>query len=266
MEHNKDNHSHAHHPLIPLGVYFKTLGALLVLTVLTVGVSYFDFGSLANVIVALTIASVKASLVLMFFMGLKYDNNLNRAYILSSFVALVLLIGVTATDLWVRPQPKPVVVKSASGPLSQEEFDRLMGAGSELLTKGKSVYDVNCAVCHGATGKGDGVGGAALEPKPRDFSTAGASWKNGSSGKSIYVTLLYGIPGGGMASYKALPVTDRIALVHYVQSLSMDKQATAKGEERFADAIKEDGVGSSGAGPAKVALPIDFAIERILKN
>ncbi len=36
---------------------------------------------------------------------------------------------------------------------------------------GKAIYDVNCASCHGMTGKGDGPISAALTPKPRDFST-----------------------------------------------------------------------------------------------
>lgn len=35
--------------------------------------------------------------------------------------------------------------------------------------KGKGLYDRYCAACHGTTGKGDGPGGAALNPKPRDL-------------------------------------------------------------------------------------------------
>ena len=38
--------------------------------------------------------------------------------------------------------------------------------------KGKQVYDTYCALCHGPTGKGDGAGAAALDPKPRDLSSA----------------------------------------------------------------------------------------------
>ncbi|RZA05951.1 MAG: c-type cytochrome [Proteobacteria bacterium] len=269
---DEKNHAHTnadqgHHPLVPLKVYAMTLAALLVLTIVTVGASYLNFGSTANVLVSLGIASAKASLVLMFFMGLKYDSNLNRAFIMSSFAALILLLAVTAADLWTRPQPQPVKVVSAAVALSQEDFEKALGTSTpEAVAKGKEVYDVNCAVCHGAGGNGDGIGGAALNPKPRNFHAAAGEWKNGPSAKSIYVTLVYGIPGGGMASYKALPSSDRIALVHYVRSMGGHTDATAKADDRIAEAMKEDGIGGAGSGPVKMLLPIDFAIERTLNN
>jgi len=267
MEHNHahTNAEHSHHPLVPLRVYFLTLAGLLVLTIVTVGASYLNFGSTANVLVSLGIASAKASLVLAFFMGLKYDSNLNRAFIMSSFAALVLLLAITAADLWTRPQPQPVKVVSAAVALSEEEFQRALASSTpEQVAHGKEVYDVNCAVCHGAGGNGDGIGGAALNPKPRNFHAAPGDWKNGPSAKSIYVTLVYGIPGSGMASYKALPATDRIALVHYVRSMGGHTDPTAKADERIAEAMKEDGIGGAGAGAVKAQLPIDFAIDRVL--
>ena len=38
--------------------------------------------------------------------------------------------------------------------------------------KGQEVYNIYCATCHGPTGLGDGVAAAALDPKPRDLSSA----------------------------------------------------------------------------------------------
>ncbi len=38
--------------------------------------------------------------------------------------------------------------------------------------KGQEIYNVYCATCHGLTGLGDGVAAAALDPKPRDLSSA----------------------------------------------------------------------------------------------
>ena len=261
--HNHDHHGGGHH-IVPLPVYFKTLAALLVLTVLTVGASYVDVGHL-NIYVSLGIATAKATLVMMFFMGLKYDNNLNRAVILSSFVAIFLLISISASDLWTRKQANPVKVKSAAAALSTEDLNKLMVSSPELVAQGKQLFNTNCAVCHGSEGKGDGAGGAALNPKPRNFHAGLGEWKNGTSAKAMYVTLAYGIPNSGMASYKALPPADRLALIHYVHTMTPQVEQSSKGDSQFAAAVKEDGIGGAGGGP-KATLPIDFAIERLIKN
>ncbi len=258
-DHDHDKH-HAHH-VVPMKVYFITLGALLVLTVATVGASYFDFGKF-NFFVSMGIATLKAALVMAFFMGLKWDTNLNRTFILSSFAALSLLIFFSASDLWTREKPIPVRVVSTAGPMSTEEFNTMMVSTPELVAKGHEIFQVNCAVCHGAEGKGDGAGGAALNPKPRNFHGPMSDWKNGSSTKSMYVTLANGIPNSGMASYKALAPEDRLALIHYVHTFTPEVQAASAGDSAFAKAMADDGVGGAGGGGAKAALPIDFAIER----
>jgi mono/diheme cytochrome c family protein len=49
--------------------------------------------------------------------------------------------------------------------------------------KGKTVYTTNCESCHGPAGKGDGPVGAALDPKPRDFSTAQFKFDTDKDGK-----------------------------------------------------------------------------------
>jgi cytochrome c oxidase subunit IV len=67
MTMSADTHSHPGPKL-----YAMILGALLMLTVITVGAAYIDFGSM-NTVIALVIASVKASLVALFFMHLKND-------------------------------------------------------------------------------------------------------------------------------------------------------------------------------------------------
>lgn len=263
MAHEQHSENHSHH-VTPIPVYVKTLLALIVLTVVTVGVSYIDFGK-ANIFVSLGIATLKAALVMLFFMGLKYDTILNRVVILSSFVALAIFLWLSASDLWTRPQPKPVTVKAAGGALSTEDFMKLAAGSAELVEKGKAVYAVNCAVCHGATGHGDGVAGAALNPHPRDFTAPASKWTNGPSVKSLYVTLRYGVPGTGMAGYDTLPVADRWALVHFIRSIVTDKKESSAGDARFAQAMKDDGIGASGAGGAKASIPIDFAIDRITR-
>lgn len=83
------NHDSAHH-IIPFGTYIKVFAALIVLTVVTVLVAQVDFGAF-NAVVAFGIATVKAVLVLGYFMHLKYDDKMNRVIFLSALFFLVVL-------------------------------------------------------------------------------------------------------------------------------------------------------------------------------
>jgi cytochrome c oxidase subunit 4 len=90
------HHAHVGH-IVPFYVLAATFGGLLVLTVVTVGASYFDFGKL-NLWVALLIAGLKASLVVYFFMHLRWDRPLNSVIFLSALAFVLLFIGFALTD------------------------------------------------------------------------------------------------------------------------------------------------------------------------
>ena len=77
------------------------LGGLLVLTAVTVGASYVDLGRL-NVWVALAIASLKGSLVLMFFMHMRFEGPLLKVSFLSTIGFLAIMIGFTFWDIAFR--------------------------------------------------------------------------------------------------------------------------------------------------------------------
>ena len=81
--------------------YIVVWGALIVLTVVTVSVSYVSLG-LMNVVVALLIASVKASLVAPFFMHLRYKSRLVWGVTLTPIFFLVLIIAGTLSDTLFR--------------------------------------------------------------------------------------------------------------------------------------------------------------------
>ena len=83
----KDDAAQRH--ILPLNLYLAVGSGLLVLTVITVAVAQMDFGQM-NLLIAMGIAVVKATLVAMFFMHLKYDN---RIYMLV-FVGSLLFLGV----------------------------------------------------------------------------------------------------------------------------------------------------------------------------
>lgn len=106
--HKAAGDAHAHHDggdvhahISPFGFMVAIFGALIVLTVVTVGASYFDFGS-ANLIVAILVATTKASLVATFFMHLKYDKAFNATIFVMSFVFLGLLLYFTSLDIGTR--------------------------------------------------------------------------------------------------------------------------------------------------------------------
>lgn len=89
------------HHIIPLKVYLNVAIALYVLTVLTVVFHQMHLGALAAP-VAFLIAAVKAALVMLYFMHLKYDNMMNRVNFGSAFFFLLLLFAFSALDIWTR--------------------------------------------------------------------------------------------------------------------------------------------------------------------
>lgn len=88
----------------------------------------------------------------------------------------------------------------------------------EFIAKGKESYSKNCISCHGDAGLGNGVAGANLNPKPRNFSL-NTGWTNGSEFNKMFKTLKEGILKNGMAAYEYLPADERIALIHYIRTL-----------------------------------------------
>jgi cytochrome c oxidase subunit 4 len=78
--------------------YVGIFACLVALTILTVKVSYYDFGS-ANILIAIAIATAKASLVSIFFMHLQHDKKFNALTFLSAFVFLGIFIVFTYDDL-----------------------------------------------------------------------------------------------------------------------------------------------------------------------
>ena len=86
-----------HHHISSSAMFLNVLITLLILTGITVGASRIDFGP-ANMLIAMAIASVKASLVIAFFMHVKWDTAINKIVFLSSFLFLSLLFVFTLAD------------------------------------------------------------------------------------------------------------------------------------------------------------------------
>src|SRR5687767_13482931 len=99
-----DSHGHAGkidpHDLghiVPFKIFLNVFIALLVLTVVTVAVSRVDFGHW-NMVVAMFVASIKALLVMCFFMHLKYENPIVVLYVVFPIVLVAVMLGGVFVD------------------------------------------------------------------------------------------------------------------------------------------------------------------------
>ena len=91
-----DDHSHGARQ------YLAVWGALMALTVLTVWSAGKDLGGFLNITVAMIIASVKAGIVALYFMHLKFEDKLTWIYAIYPMLLLLLLIGFTLMETFSR--------------------------------------------------------------------------------------------------------------------------------------------------------------------
>jgi cytochrome c oxidase subunit IV len=101
----KDTHHTSHH-VLPVSVYVKTIAALFVLMILTVAVAYVPFPdapifSFLNNVIMLSIACAKATLVVLYFMNVKYSSKLAQLFAILGFVWVTLMLF-TLADYWSR--------------------------------------------------------------------------------------------------------------------------------------------------------------------
>lgn len=88
--------------IVQLRVYVTIFLALLAGTALTVWAGLQDFPGKLNVIIALTIAVVKATLVVLYFMHVRYSPRLIWVVFTSALFWLVILFALTLSDYWTR--------------------------------------------------------------------------------------------------------------------------------------------------------------------
>ena len=118
--------------VLPLRTYLLVWIALLALTFVTVRVSYFDFGTW-NLIVAMAVATVKASLVALFFMHLKYDEKFNGVIFLGSLAFLGIFFVLTLADTLHRGASDPIKEREILPVPGRPEFMKEHGVAIEGL-------------------------------------------------------------------------------------------------------------------------------------
>jgi cytochrome c oxidase subunit 4 len=95
--------------VVPVKTYLGIFVALLVLTALTTGAAFIDFGDLhtgirlvdvipLNTVAALAIAVAKMLLVILFFMHVKYSSGLTKIVVMAGFLFLAILVSFTLAD------------------------------------------------------------------------------------------------------------------------------------------------------------------------
>lgn len=99
MNNGHDTHSH----IVPIKVYLLVYVALLVLLVATVGAAHLPgHHTLLNNVIALTIAVVKAVLVMLYFMHVRYSTRLTWLWASAGFFWLVIMFILTLGDYFTR--------------------------------------------------------------------------------------------------------------------------------------------------------------------
>jgi cytochrome c oxidase subunit IV len=103
-EHPAPNREAPEH-IVPIKTYALICATLLVLTFVTYRVAFVNLGPL-NVVVAIVIACVKATLVVLFFMHAAYAPRRTRLVIMAGIVWMFLLLGLTLADYLTRLLPR----------------------------------------------------------------------------------------------------------------------------------------------------------------
>jgi caa(3)-type oxidase subunit IV len=167
VEHPHEVHEH----VSPVSLYNKIIGILFVLTGLTYAVSYMDLGS-ASLTVAMLVAFVKATLVIAYFMHLKYDDKYHLFVFAGTILFVGIFFGFTMYDMDARSRLND----------EQETFVRIReqeNAGNALKVGVDNVperaekirQDVEA---HGGPAHGGGHGGGHDAPKPEAGHAAAA--------------------------------------------------------------------------------------------
>lgn len=91
----------AQHVIIPQRIYILIFVTLLLLTLLTVDVAFYDSGWL-NLYIALAIATCKAALVVLYFMHVRYSSRLTWLFVGAGIFWLAILLVFTLSDYLTR--------------------------------------------------------------------------------------------------------------------------------------------------------------------
>ncbi len=186
-----------------------------------------------------------------------------------------LALSVQTQDNGTQSNSTPTQILAPEGP-----------APADVLARGKEMYGISCAPCHGLNGKGDGPIAANLQIKPRDFTRGIYMNRSTASGElptdyDIYHTITRGLHDTPMPSFAQMRPEDRWAIVQYVKTFSPrfedsteypldildvgnqilpSPQSLARGRQLYLEmqCANCHGINGEGNGPAANTLSDDF--------
>ena len=141
------------------------------------------------------------------------------AGILGALAAVALIIGYTVAPNIPTP-PVPLTARFLSNPTPDTPA---------TVARGKALYQVNCAICHGIVGKGDGPAAFTLVPRPVNLQLHVPLHAPGE----VLYWISSGIPGTAMPAWQdvdpasgkpKLSEEDRWSIIRYVQALARGEQ------------------------------------------
>ena len=125
----------------------------------------------------------------------------------ASVILCLFLGGTTATVAYGQ--------KTWTAPANTNSYKNPYEGNPDATAAGKKLYQQFCAICHGNKGKGDGLAGMTLKPRPSNFTSKPVQ---SQADGAIYWKITEG--NAPMASYKAtLTEQQRWQLVNYIRQL-----------------------------------------------
>ncbi len=211
--------------------YFGIYIALLVLFSISVaGPKVGEVTGLAwiTLVTAFGIAVVKARLVVNNFMHLKWEKRLMKWMLTTSLLLMLLLVAGVAPDVlnhegnnWQNLAAQAAVERGLVEDHAEDDGAVEVVAVDPAVFSASSSFGIICAACHGPAGDGSGAAGAALDPKPANF-TDPTFWEERDRDRIITVIRDGAASVGGsalMAPWGALYNADQLELMaDYVMS------------------------------------------------
>lgn len=134
-------------------------------------------------------------------------------------------------------------------PASASKKESPVPASASALAKGKALYAVQCAVCHGPSGRGDGAAAAALVPPPRNLMEAAIQ---GQSDGAIFWKLTQG--RAPMPSFAGVSEEDRWSVIQYIRKLGGGSIKSGPVPKPVPDASTVPAAASAESDPTELAL------------